>query len=190
MQRFFLTHTELSQEVVIQDTDIIHQITKVLRLRFGENVIFFDGKSHRDFVYTFYALKKKSLFFRLQETFKKKSELDQTLCLYQAIPNKLEKLEYIVQKSSEVGFSRIVFFQSERSQKLVLSENKKQRLQKIMQEAIEQCGRNILCELVYQDTLSYSAEGLNIVFHQEKDKTSKYLRDLKIQKDQTVHIYV
>lgn len=60
--------------------------------------------------------------------------------LYQALPNKLEKLEYIIQKSCEVGYQSITFFQAERSQILVLSESKKQRLQKIAIEAIEQCG--------------------------------------------------
>jgi len=100
-------------------------------------------------VYKIEEISKKEIVFSQQEILKKSSELEFELVLFQALPNKLEKLEYIVQKCSEVGYAKIVFFQGERSQKLILSENKKQRLYKIMQEAIEQCGRNTLCDLVF-----------------------------------------
>ena len=35
--------------------------------------------------------------------------------LYQALPNKLDKIEYILQKGCEIGVSEFVFFASERS---------------------------------------------------------------------------
>ena len=61
------------------------------------------------------------------------------MTLYQASPNKLSKFETIVQKCCEIGYKKIIFFESERSQKLIISENKKERLTKIAIEAIEQC---------------------------------------------------
>jgi len=38
----------------------------------------------------------------------------------------------------EVGISHFLFFQAERSQKLIISQNKEERLLSIMQEALEQ----------------------------------------------------
>jgi RsmE family RNA methyltransferase len=56
------------------------------------------------------------------------------------MPNKLEKLEYIIEKGVEVGVRKFVFFRSDRSQKLILSDAKKSRLIAIAREALEQCG--------------------------------------------------
>lgn len=75
------------------------------------------------------------------------------MSLFQALPNKLEKLEYIVQKGTEVGITNFYFFRSERSQKLLLSEAKKERLEKICIEAIEQSGRNIIPFIQHTDQL-------------------------------------
>jgi 16S rRNA (uracil1498-N3)-methyltransferase len=60
--------------------------------------------------------------------------------LYQALPNKYEKIEYILQKGVEVGISKFVFFRSDRSQKLLLSPAKIERFAAIAREAVEQCG--------------------------------------------------
>jgi RsmE family RNA methyltransferase len=92
---------------------------------------------------------KNSVSFKRKEIISKKSELATEITLYQACPNKLSKFEVIVQKCCEVGYSKIVFFESERSQKFVLSDNKKERLNKIAIEAIEQCGGNKIPEIEY-----------------------------------------
>jgi RsmE family RNA methyltransferase len=47
-----------------------------------------------------------------------------------------------------------MFFKSDRSQKLLLSENKLTRLQKIIIEAVEQSGRSIVPELMITDDIS------------------------------------
>ena len=62
------------------------------------------------------------------------------ITLYQALPNKIEKIEYILQKGVEVGIGKFVFFRSDFSQKLSLSDTKKVRLIAIAREAVEQCG--------------------------------------------------
>lgn len=61
------------------------------------------------------------------------------IILYQAIPNRYEKLEYAIQKGVEVGISEFVFFPSERSQKLVITPAKIERFTAIALEAVEQC---------------------------------------------------
>ena len=76
---------------------------------------------------------------------------------------------------------KIVFFESERSQKFVLSESKKDRLQKIATEAIEQCYGNIVPSIEYIESLA-ELEWQTILCHtEEKDSislNSLHLKDI------------
>jgi len=190
MQRFYLPNIKFLENINISDSEIVHQLTRVLRSKIADEVVFFDGENLEDHIYEIVGISKKDITLAKKESVSKESELDFELVLFQALPNKLSKLEYIVQKCSEVGFSKLVFFSSERSQRLVLSENKKERLGKIMQEAIEQCGRNKIYTLEFRDQIPLPYEWINIVFHQELNGDSIPIKDVSIQKGQTVNIYV
>lgn len=120
-----------------------------MRARVGQKYVFFNGEILKDYVYQIRDINKTECIFELKEVQEKTSELSQQLTLYQAVPNKISKLETIVQKSSEIGYKRIVFFQGDTSQKLVLSDSKRERLQKIATEATEQCGGNIIPEIIF-----------------------------------------
>jgi RsmE family RNA methyltransferase len=139
MQRIYLPDTKFLDVLEISERQLYHQLTRVLRARIDQEVVFFDGKSKEDHLYSMIHIDKKSVSFKRKEIISKKSELENNITLYQGFPNKLSKFETIVQKCSEVGYSKIVFFESERSQKLVISDNKKERLHKICIEAIELC---------------------------------------------------
>ena len=102
--------------------------------------------------------------FLQKKVLQKDSELSFSLTLYQALPNKLSKLEHIVQKCSEVGYAKIVFFLAERSQKLSLTPNKIQRLHTIVKEAIEQCGRNTIPQLVFNGDISDQSD-IQLICH-------------------------
>ena len=102
------------------------------------------------------------------------SEIDFELTLYNALPNKLEKIEYIIQKGTEICFTSFVFFRSQRSQKLVLWDNKIQRLEKIIIEAVEQSGRAKIPKLNIQEDFDFNSlpEGKNIFFHTKNQNSS------------------
>jgi 16S rRNA (uracil1498-N3)-methyltransferase len=140
MQRIYLPDMKFLDVLEISEKQLYHQLTRVLRARIDQEVIFFDGKKQEDHLYSMIHIDKNSVSFKRKEIISKTTELLTELTLYQAFPNKLSKFETIVQKCSEIGYKRIIFFESERSQKLVLSENKKERIKKISIEAIELCG--------------------------------------------------
>ncbi len=80
------------------------------------------------------------------------------------MPNKIEKIEYILQKGVEVGIRKFVFFRSERSQKLVLTDAKKIRLITIAREALEQCGGLVMPDIEFYDQIiEYKSETTNLV---------------------------
>lgn len=139
MQRFFF-HTPLQENMVITDRARVHQMTRVLRLQVGDEIIGIDGDGSES-LYEIVLIDKTAIqLLRKKRYIPDHREADRHICLYHALPNKFEKIEWIIQKSVEIGVRRLVFFRAERSQKLVLSESKKERFATIAVEALEQCG--------------------------------------------------
>lgn len=142
MQRFFVEFP-LAIDMEISDSDIVHQLTRVLRAQVGESIVLFswDGTETE---YEIIRIDKKSIWLRGKTKRNLESESKKKVYLYQALPNKYEKIEYIIQKWVEIGIAGFVFFRSDRSQKLLISENKIERFNLIAKEALEQCGWDIM----------------------------------------------
>lgn len=191
MQRIYLPDTEFSETLTISDTELYHQFTRVLRSRVWDEMIFFDGKKKEDHLYKVFEIDKKQVVFEKLKVLKKKWEISPKLSLYQALPNKLSKIEYIIQKCSEVGYRNMVFFQSEHSQKLVLSDAKKERLQRIAIEAIEQCGGNTIPTLTFGEDIVDLPSSKNILTV-VCDPTSKaqQISKISLKGYSKVHVFV
>jgi len=183
MNRFLLQYSEIRNKNVVFTPEQSKKIRKVLRLKPKDKVIAFDNKGWEYLV----ELEK----IRNQETVGK--IIDQTLnerktniTLYQALPKSL-KVEYIIQKCTELGIDNIVFFESEFSQvkSELINDKKITRWRKIANEASEQCGRVFVPEVVLHK------EGLNNILEKIKftennfdktiflDKEGKYINDEK-----------
>lgn len=191
MQRIYLPNIHFTQELILDTPELHHQITRVLRARKGDEFIFFDGKTTQDFHYVIQEISKYSLVLKLTTIQDKKSEIFPHLHLYQALPNKWEKIEFMVQKCTEIGYRSLTFFLSDHSQKIEISEKKRQRIEKIMIEALEQCGGNILPELYFEDSFPEEkiSEGEKIFCHTQKDMTL-WLSQWDIPKTQNISIVV
>lgn len=176
MQRFY--KTDLSDNFFINDKNFINQIVKVLRAKEWENFIFFDGKIQKDFIYKLEKIEKNKIFFTKINEIAKNSEINFELNLFASLPNKIEKIEFIVQKATEIGVSNFYFWKSERSQKIFLNENKIERIKKIILEAVEQSGRNKIPEFkIFEKIDLEKIEWKNIFLH-TKNENSKNLKDI------------
>lgn len=147
-------------------------------------MVFFDGIHLFDSVYRITEIQKDQVVCEKQET--RLGNTDRcSVTLYQALPNKLEKLEYIIQKGVEVGVQTFIFFRSDRSQKLQLSDSKRSRLTKIMIEAVEQSGACVLPEIHFFDEFSFEQHisSHHIYLHTE-NLASKKLRDIARKEEQ------
>lgn len=152
MQRIYLSDFDSQSEIIqIKDTEIIHQLTKVLRSRIGDKISIFNGKDSQDHIFEIIELAKREISIKKESHLENNSEISFELSLYNGMPNKLEKVEYMLQKGTEIGFTKFCFFRTERSQKLNLSTNKIQRLEKIIIEAAEQSGRAKIPELIFEE---------------------------------------
>ena len=191
MQRFYISDLNTTDfNFSIKDKEIIHQLTKVLRIKIWESIIFFDGSDSFDYIFRVKKIFDKSIDFEQVWREENKSEIDFELNLYQAIPNKLEKVEYIIQKWVEIWIKNFVFFRSERSQKLIMSDNKLERLQKIAIEAVEQSWRLHVPEIVFLDKYDFSPliKNQNIFFH-TKNENSMSLKELNLWKNINLFVW-
>ncbi len=148
MQRFYIKDLKITENsFILRDVNIVYQLVKVLRTRIGMEIILFDGIENLDYLCKILDFWKKEIELELLEEIQKDCELSFGLNLYQAFPNKLDKIEYIIQKWVEVWFSSFTFYRSERSQKISITEKKEERLYKILVEAVEQSWRNKIPKL-------------------------------------------
>ena len=175
MQRFYLPAIP-GEAAEIADQTIVHQISRVLRYEPGDRaVLFSDGGGGE---YEIAEMGKKSVsFFRIR-TIEPSNDPEIRVVLYQALPNRTEKIETLLQKGTEVGVAEFVLFPSERSQKLVLSENRIERFRAIMREAVEQCGGFRMPVLRFEMTFPAIPEDVPAAFlHTDFQNAATGIRD-------------
>jgi 16S rRNA U1498 N3-methylase RsmE len=82
---------------------------------------------------------------------------------------------------------KFVFFRSDFSQKLILTEAKQKRLITIAREAVEQCGGLVIPEIVFTDRITkYDPLITNVVL----DTTGKLIKVSEIPKNHDISIWV
>ncbi len=181
MHRFSLKDFAFQDKIILKDKEILFQIKKVLRFSPWENLVLFNWSENKDYIYQITKIQKEEIHLQVKKNINKNSELNINLNLYQALPNKSSKIEYILQKATEVWFNKIVFFRSDRSQKLNISENKIKRFEKIVLEATEQSNRNTIPEIDFSNTIKFdSIIWENFILHTQKDEKSIKLKDIKL----------
>lgn len=137
MQRFYLPDVP-AETVTVSEPDFFHQVSRVLRCKAGDRAVLFSDAGGGEYEIT--EIGKKSVSFSRIRSVAPSCDPRLRVTLYQAVPNKYEKIEYLLQKGTEVGISEFVFFPAERSQKLAITPNKTERFESIVREALEQCG--------------------------------------------------
>lgn len=148
MQRYFLTNQSY-QEKIDLPKDVAHHLVTVLRAQVGAQIEVVLADHH---VYLAEVVTTKTARVRVCQDLHRDSELPLKVTLLCGLPKTKEKPELIVQKATELGAARIVFFESARSishwnpQK---QGKKLARLQKIADGAAEQSHRNYQPEVAY-----------------------------------------
>lgn len=138
IHRFIGSYDLTKKEVIITDQKTIKQIRSVLRLEKGEKIILVDGKGKEAEV-ELTSITSSVVEGKILETREVKNE-GRKVSLYIAILKK-ENFELAVQKAVECGVSEIIPVITERTIKTGLNT---ERLEKIILEASEQCGQNIV----------------------------------------------
>ena len=146
MSRFFVKQEDIhSNEIYIRSEDVNH-IKKVLRAQCGDVLTLCDGKGS-DFEVEIKELEKDYILTSIISSMSSRSEPPIDITLFQGIP-KYDKMDFIIQKSVELGVNRIVPVITDRTIVKIANisdtENKRVRWQKIALEAAKQCNRGVI----------------------------------------------
>jgi len=149
MPRFF-TVPFTGDEAVISGDDAVH-IRRSLRMREGEQLTLCDGEGC-DCLCEIVGFPGNDVSLRVVERVPSTCEPDVFVTLVQAI-SKGDKMELIIQKSVELGVSRIIPAETSRCISRIdgdaaRAEKKQKRWQKIADEAAGQSGRGILPQVM------------------------------------------
>ncbi|TSA46451.1 16S rRNA (uracil(1498)-N(3))-methyltransferase [bacterium] len=139
LHRFIGDFDLKKNKILIADGDFLNQVRNVLRLKAGDRIILSDGRG-AEAEGILEEIGKDGAVFRLSNHSENFNEPARKAVLYCALI-KRENFEWVAQKATEVGVSKIVPVISERTVKLNL---KRDRLLKIIKEAAEQSGRGIV----------------------------------------------
>ncbi|MEJ8548032.1 16S rRNA (uracil(1498)-N(3))-methyltransferase [Brevibacillus borstelensis] len=149
MQRYFVEpHLFSEQEVTITGDDV-HHIVHVMRAKSGEKIVVSDGAG-RSAIARIDSLSGKEVVATVVELLSEQRELPVQITIGQGLP-KGEKMEWVLQKGTEMGAFAFFPFSSERTiVKLDAKKeaNKLDRWRKIVKEAAEQSHRCVLPELL------------------------------------------
>ena len=146
MPRFFSTDIH-DNHIRITGADA-HHIGKALRMRVGEELTVCD-QNGTDYIGVIESISPQEVILKIISSAPTVAEPSISITLYQGLP-KSDKMDWIVQKSVELGVSRIVPVMTSRSISRTDSDKgdkKRDRWQKIAAEAAGQSGRGRIPEV-------------------------------------------
>ncbi len=143
-KRFFITNENINNDTITLTGEEHNHLSRVLRLPVGAEVeCFADGDNLYNCEIT--SITKQFTALKILSTYDCSANPKENVTLFQALP-KGEKLELIIQKTSELGIAEIVTFTSNFTIAKT-NDNKLPRLEKIAVSAAKQCGRTRLIKL-------------------------------------------
>ncbi len=146
MPKFFAQSDKITENQIIIDTEDVNHITRVLRLSEGDVVIVCDSRGV-DYDARITAIEPRRVLCAIEGRRKSDAEPELKATLFQALP-KASKMEYIIQKTTELGVSEIVPVRLARCVAKIDGAKEEQkkldRWKKIAEAAAKQSGRGII----------------------------------------------
>jgi 16S rRNA (uracil1498-N3)-methyltransferase len=143
MHRFFVPPDSLDAGRVRIRGDVAQQIRRVLRMRPGDTFYLLDGLGY-EYLATLSEFDKDEVWADVQEKAQVQTEPAHKVSMYLSLLNKPDKFEYALQKCTELGAVRFVPLVAERSVPGAPRSMRRERWERIIQEAAEQSGRGLI----------------------------------------------
>ncbi len=153
MQRFFMPPEALTVNTVTLTGEQVRQISRVLRMQPGDVVCLLDGLGC-EYSVRLTNFAKDSITGEVIEKRKGNAEPHCKITLYLSLLNKVDKFEWALQKCTEIGAAHFVPTRAARSISDGPGTGKRDRWERIIQEAAEQSGRSLLPTIAETVTLS------------------------------------
>ena len=150
MYKFFVPNTQIKEnEIYITGTDVNH-ISNVLRLKLNDKILISSKDENQEIERTYVSqiikFSKDSVVCKIIDIVAKSVESNINIDLFQGLP-KADKMEYIIQKTTELGVKKIIPVNMSRC--VVKIDNKSEgkkitRWQKIAEVAAKQSKRDVI----------------------------------------------
>ena len=149
MPKFFVKEEQIQEnQIIILGQDVNH-IKKVLRAKIGDELQICNSQNGENFLCEIDNLEEEKIICQIKEKIQEQVESNIEVTIFQGLP-KADKMEYIIQKSVELGVYDIT---PEEMKRCVVKLNEKdkskkiERWQKISEVAAKQCGRDIIPQI-------------------------------------------
>ena len=178
MANFFIDKSQIDGTIAHITGEEAGHISRVLRMRAGDELTLCDGEGmFYDAAIT--EIQGGEVTAEISRQYSAPTEPKVKITLFQGIP-KNPKLEFIVQKVTEIGVVRVVPMNTTRIVAKLEKENKVQRLQKIAAEAAKQSHRGIVpvvsAPVPFEKAVEMATEAdIAIIPYEEENRQS--LRD-------------
>lgn len=194
MNRFFIKNEQVSKDILYIEGEDVKHIRDVLRLRTGDKIeavcegFIYIGKILR--------IEKNLVTVKIAEIFKGNGEPSFNIILYQGIP-KGEKMDFIIQKCTELGVKEFFPLLTERTVVKVKDKNKEKskitRWTRIAKEAAQQSKRDLFPKI--NDIISFAGmieliKGENIIVPYEEEKNNRIRDAIKSIKNGRVNLII
>lgn len=174
MHRFFYTP---QNNRILKKEPLYNQLTKILRLKAGEDILCFSEEKEN--VYTITEISKDSISLSFKYTQDSKYNPSKKINLYQSIITKKD-FEQAINFATQAGVGDIYPIITQYSQPhFEYNEKLWSRFNKLIIEAVEQCGRTSI-PILYspKKIIDLNPTGTNLVLH-NKDNISYNLQKVK-----------
>ena len=197
MYKFFINHTQINEnKAKIIGKDVNH-IANVLRLKKEDRIILCDKNETISYMAEIIEMHRDYIICEIIEEILENIETNVKIDLYQGLP-KMDKMEYIIQKATEIGVRDIYPVITKRSIVKLdeKSETKKiERWQKITEVAAKQSKRDYIPKIenvINLENICKNIEKYDIIllaYEEEKENTLKRaLKKLEFNLDKEIKI--
>ena len=137
--RIYIQPKDINNSIEIKDKNLVHKIRNVLRLGKGDSLYVFDGQG-KEYLYQIEAIAKKSVSIKMESLSEDRPAENRRIIL--GFPfAKEDKIDFILQKATELGVEGFIPFVCERSLKNKVTDKKLERWKRIITEALRQSER-------------------------------------------------
>lgn len=146
MPKFFVRDNQVNNNKITILGDDVNHIANVLRMKVGDEIQICNTDTTDNYNAELMEFSKNSIICNVVEKIVSKAESDINLKIFQGIP-KSDKMELIIQKSTELGVKAFVPVDMERCISKINGKDEKKKLerwQKISEVAAKQSGRDII----------------------------------------------
>lgn len=196
MPKFFINDENMikDNQISIQGNDYNH-IKNVLRKNIDDELNICNVDSNKNFLCKIVEINDKQIILNIENELESNAESNVNITIYQGLP-KAEKMELIIQKSTELGVSSIVPTVMKRCVVKLEEKDKSKKIlrwQKIAEVAAKQSGRDKITKIEEIENIKNICENINdydaVLLAYENEKNNSIKQEIQALKEMSKKEY-